>query len=138
VPELVVGDLVAALKRAVPRPLSNQHLIQSLYPEYTENMESVVSITGPQVSSCGYCKSKPDASHSNGIWAHFLTPESYQNLIDRGWRRSGAYIYKPNLRDSCCQCYTIRLDSALFTISKGQKKVLKKMKKCLTSNADIS
>ena len=33
----------------------------------------------------------------------------YQEMIDRGWRRSGAYCYKPDLRRSCCPQYTIKL-----------------------------
>jgi arginyl-tRNA---protein transferase len=40
-----------------------------------------------------------------------------QELLDRGWRRSGRYIYKPDLH-TCCPQYTIRLDTRLFTPSK--------------------
>ena len=29
-------------------------------------------------------------------------------MIDRGWRRSGTYCYKPDLLRSCCPQYTIR------------------------------
>lgn len=32
----------------------------------------------------------------------------YQKMIDRGWRRSGTYCYKPDLRHSCCPQYTIK------------------------------
>ena len=60
-----------------------------------------------------------------------MSPADYQRLIDRGWRRSGSYLYKPDLATSCCSCYTIRLDSGLYKLSKGQKKVLKKMSKYL-------
>ena len=40
-----------------------------------------------------------------------------QELLDRGWRRSGRYIYKPDLH-TCCPQYTIRLDTRVFTPSK--------------------
>ena len=40
-----------------------------------------------------------------------------QELLDRGWRRSGRYIYKPDLH-TCCPQYTIRLDTRLFLPSK--------------------
>jgi hypothetical protein len=32
----------------------------------------------------------------------------YQTMIDRGWRRSGRYCYKPDLKRSCCPQYTIK------------------------------
>lgn len=48
------------------------------------------------------------------MWGHFLTPINYQNLIDRGWRRSGKYVYKPILNKTCCPAYTIRLVGILL------------------------
>jgi hypothetical protein len=38
--------------------------------------------------------------------AHHL--KVYQGMIDRGWRRSGLYCYKPDLKRSCCPQYTIK------------------------------
>lgn len=49
---------------------------------------------------------------------------AYQKLIDRGWRRSGTYCYKPDLKRSCCPQYTIKLDSLEFKASKSQRKLL--------------
>lgn len=34
--------------------------------------------------------------------------DHYQELMDRGWRRSGSLYYKPDLPRSCCPHYTIR------------------------------
>ena len=42
------------------------------------------------------------------MWAHVLNVEQYQALIDRGWRRSGSYCYKPVMDRICCPPYTIR------------------------------
>ena len=42
-------------------------------------------------SRCGYCKSKNTCFTNDGMWAHVMTPQDYQDLIDRGWRRSGKY-----------------------------------------------
>ncbi|RUP52027.1 hypothetical protein BC936DRAFT_143203 [Jimgerdemannia flammicorona] len=86
---------------------------------------SLVVNCGFNVSNCGYCKSG-DTSHTFGIWAHLLTCRDYQDLIDRGWRRSGHYVYKPNLRKSCCPQYTIRLDATQFKPSKSQRKIISK------------
>ncbi|XP_012253206.2 arginyl-tRNA--protein transferase 1 isoform X2 [Athalia rosae] len=79
---------------------------------------------------CGYCKS-PDTNFSHGLWAHTLTVQDYQDLIDRGWRRSGKYCYKPTMDQTCCPMYTIKCDALDFKISTSQKKILKKMSKSL-------
>lgn len=65
------------------------------------------------------------------MWAHRMTVHDYQDLIDRGWRRSGKYCYKPTMSDTCCPSYTIRCDSQTFALSKSQKKVIKKVNRFL-------
>ncbi|XP_070569102.1 arginyl-tRNA--protein transferase 1-like isoform X2 [Ptychodera flava] len=80
---------------------------------------------------CGYCGSK-DSNYSHGMWAHQLTCQDYQDLIDRGWRRSGKYVYKPTMDKMCCPSYTIKCEALNFKLSKSQKKLLKKVTKYLT------
>ena len=58
-----------------------------------------------------------------------MTPAFYQSLLDRGWRRSGTTLYKPDLRNSCCPQYTIRLDSRSFHASKDQRQVQNRFNK---------
>ncbi|KAI9489250.1 arginine-tRNA-protein transferase [Zychaea mexicana] len=87
---------------------------------------SRISLTGRSNHSCGYCHSDGDTSYTYGMWAHALTCADYQALIDRGWRRSGQYLYKPDLSKSCCPQYTIRLDANGFKPSKGHRKVINK------------
>ncbi|XP_070168730.1 arginyl-tRNA--protein transferase 1 isoform X2 [Polyergus mexicanus] len=79
---------------------------------------------------CGYCKGS-DTNFSHGMWAHSLTVQDYQSLIDRGWRRSGCYCYKPTMNLTCCPQYTIKCEALDFRISKSQKKILKRMMKFL-------
>ncbi|XP_011635910.1 arginyl-tRNA--protein transferase 1 [Pogonomyrmex barbatus] len=79
---------------------------------------------------CGYCKST-NTNFSHGMWAHMLTVQDYQSLIDRGWRRSGCYCYKPTMNQTCCPQYTIKCEALDFKISKSQKKILKRMTKFL-------
>ncbi|XP_004579820.2 arginyl-tRNA--protein transferase 1 isoform X4 [Ochotona princeps] len=85
---------------------------------------------GEDFYRCGYCKNE-SGSRSNGMWAHSLTAQDYQDLIDRGWRRSGKYVYKPVMNQTCCPQYTIRCRPLQFQPSKSHKKVLKKMLKFL-------
>ncbi|XP_078711495.1 arginyl-tRNA--protein transferase 1 isoform X1 [Lampetra fluviatilis] len=86
-------------------------------------------------SYCGYCGG--DAGKwSSGMWAHALTVHDYQDLIDRGWRRSGEYLYKPIMDKTCCPQYTIRCQVLDYRLSKSQKKILKRMTMYL-ANGDI-
>ncbi|XP_075573513.1 arginyl-tRNA--protein transferase 1 isoform X4 [Pelecanus crispus] len=85
---------------------------------------------------CGYCKNET-GNLSHGMWAHSMTVQDYQDLIDRGWRRSGKYVYKPIMNQTCCPQYTIRCQALCFQTSKSHKKVLKKMLKFI-SKGDVS
>ncbi|XP_059028977.1 arginyl-tRNA--protein transferase 1 isoform X5 [Mustela lutreola] len=94
-------------------------------------MASVVEYKGLKASyHCGYCGSE-EGKVSCGMWAHSMTVQDYQDLIDRGWRRSGKYVYKPVMNQTCCPQYTIRCRPLQFQPSKSHKKVLKKMLKFL-------
>ncbi|KAH8730354.1 arginine-tRNA-protein transferase 1, partial [Phaeosphaeriaceae sp. PMI808] len=55
-----------------------------------------------------------------------LTVDVYQNLVDRGWRRSGTIFYKPDVLRHCCPHYTIRLPVASFKPTKDQRKTVNK------------
>ena len=79
---------------------------------------------------CGYCGSK-DSSMTNGMWAYRTSGQDYQDLIERGWRRSGKYMYKPVMNKTCCPLYAIRCEAPRFEPSKSQRKVANKMKSFL-------
>ena len=93
-------------------------------------MEYFYEPEGPSPHKCGYCKSE-NSSISNGMWAHRMTCQDYKDLIDRGWRRSGKYCYKPIMNRTCCPLYTIKCDAAAFHLSKSQKVVMKKFNRYL-------
>ncbi|KAI1286108.1 Arginyl-tRNA--protein transferase 1 [Halotydeus destructor] len=81
---------------------------------------------------CGYCKGqKPGEADNgkfrNGMWGHFLSAQNYQDLMDRGWRRSGRYCYKPIMNKTCCPTYTIKCDALQIKPSRSQKKVIKQV-----------
>ncbi|XP_072335422.1 arginyl-tRNA--protein transferase 1 isoform X5 [Scyliorhinus torazame] len=80
---------------------------------------------------CGYCKGT-SSNYSNGMWAHTMSVQDYQDLIDRGWRRSGMYVYKPTMNQTCCPQYTIRCHILDVKPSKSSKKALKKMTRFLS------
>jgi arginine-tRNA-protein transferase len=70
-------------------------------------MSSVIPV-GIQYSHCGYCKADGETFGMEGMVAFTITPQDYQMLIDSRWRRSGKFIYKPVLRETCCQLQSIR------------------------------
>ncbi|KNC32187.1 Arginyl-tRNA--protein transferase 1 [Lucilia cuprina] len=91
---------------------------------------SIIEYYGKQESKCGYCKGIK-CSIGHGMHAYTMSPADYQDLIDRGWRRSGHYCYKQDNTTTCCPCYTIKCDALEFKLSKSHKKVLKRMNRFL-------
>ncbi|GMH04207.1 hypothetical protein Nepgr_006046 [Nepenthes gracilis] len=98
--------------------------------------ESVVVDVGRRRSSCGYCKSGRLSSISHGLRAHSLTVDDYQDLLDRGWRRAGSFLYKPEMETTCCPSYTIRLKADDFIPSKEQLRVSRRMQRYLDGLLD--
>ncbi|KAK7311247.1 hypothetical protein RJT34_09263 [Clitoria ternatea] len=99
--------------------------------------ESVVVDCGRRRTSCGYCRSPRQNSISHGMWAHSLTVDDYQDLLDRGWRRSGCFLYKPEMERTCCPSYTIRLKASDFVPSKEQLRVSRRIQRFLDGNLGV-
>ena len=96
---------------------------------------------------CGYCKGARAAivgpsvdpaasSKSYSVLASSLDPALYEHFLWRGWRRSGAALYKPDNWNSCCPALTIRLPVDRFAPTKSQRKVAKQMKRLLEPCTD--
>ncbi|KAL1411670.1 Arginyl-tRNA--protein transferase 1 [Vanrija albida] len=97
---------------------------------------SLLRPVGYNCSTCGYCsppgqRSSRKSSRSYGMVAPSMSPSFYQGLIDRGWRRSGEYVYHPDMGDTCCPQYTIRLDAGAFVLSKNQRGVVNRFNRFL-------
>ena len=85
---------------------------------------------GPTPFKCGYCKS-PDTSMIQGVLAHRMTCQDYQYLVDRGFQRSGRFVYRPYMKQTCCPQYVFRTDITKFRQSKQHRATVKKMNKYL-------
>ncbi|KAK1364996.1 Arginyl-tRNA--protein transferase [Heracleum sosnowskyi] len=105
--------------------------------ESEKNMivKSKVVDLGSRRGCCGYCKSSSSFTH--GLSAHSLTVDDYQALLDRGWRRAGCYLYKPEMDKTCCPQYTIRLNASEFIPSKEQQRVSKQMQRFLDGTLQV-
>ncbi len=58
-------------------------------------------------------------------WYLALEPAELEELLSRGWRRFGAYIFRPACR-LCKKCVPIRVDIENFQPSKTQRKIIRK------------
>ncbi|KAF8071041.1 ATE1 [Scenedesmus sp. PABB004] len=90
---------------------------------------SLIQDSGAYTSTCGYCGGGTSVSH--GMHAYRLTVHDYQELLDQGWRRSGRFLYKPDLEQTCCRQYTIRLDVRQYQPSRAHKRLLRKWEQFL-------
>lgn len=92
---------------------------------------------GDKGHECGYCKA-PNGSVTCGFsTGENLSIKDYRILNDRGFRRCGAYYYKPSLSRSCCKMYTIRCDAKEFQMRKSHAKIWKRWQKFLSGQRDI-
>lgn len=58
---------------------------------------------------------------------HLITPEVFGDLVHMGFRRSGAYAYRPYC-DNCRACQPLRVPVAEFVPSRTQRKVWNRLK----------
>ena len=93
---------------------------------------------GEYASTCGYCASGMKTSKAHGMVGHEVAVDDYQALIDRGWRRSGVWLYRPTLDDTCCPPYTIRLDARRFAPDKAQRRVERRFRAFLDGRDDAN
>ncbi|CEL00612.1 Putative Arginyl-tRNA--protein transferase 1 [Aspergillus calidoustus] len=83
---------------------------------------------GYQRNSCGYCKSD-NGSASYYASSVSVRPKHYEELVNRGWRRSGTLYYKQNLQRSCCPHYTMRLEATAYKPRRDQRKAINRWNK---------
>uniref|UniRef100_A0A7N0TT19 Arginyl-tRNA--protein transferase n=1 Tax=Kalanchoe fedtschenkoi TaxID=63787 RepID=A0A7N0TT19_KALFE len=73
----------------------------------------------------------------SNIWLlPLVNTVSIVDLLDRGWRRSGSFLYKPEMESTCCPSYTIRLNAMNFRPSKEQLRVSRRMQRFLDGKMD--
>lgn len=85
--------------------------------------------------SCSYID-KMDAQSLVATPYKSIKQSVFHDLIEKGFRRSGQYIYKPNC-ESCTACIPIRLVANKFLPSKTQKRIIKKHSYLRTKEAPL-
>lgn len=74
-------------------------------------------------STCSYLAQESACLEYRVPWQ--LTSESYGELLCRGWRRFGNYVFRPQCR-ACNKCRPLRVDAKQFRASKSQRRTLKR------------
>lgn len=86
----------------------------------------------PTTSWCDFYSSRTDKtppSISLGFQAENMTVEQYDQLINKGFRRSGSFVYKPDLLRGCCKMFTIRTNIGMFKVNKEHRQTVNKFNK---------
>ena len=75
------------------------------------------------------CSYLPDRQARSQVAApgHSIHADTYSQLIDQGFRRSGLFTYRPHC-DDCKACIPIRVNVERFTPSRAQIRALKRHK----------
>ena len=75
--------------------------------------------------SCSYFENKISDIRYKYIYS--CSPSSYQNMLERGWRRFGRMHFVPECK-FCNKCVSMRIDVANYKFSKSEKRVISKNK----------
>lgn len=117
----------------------NDEILVLLAPMYMEDRH------------CGYCKgSKQDhwaleswlkknkraTSVTIGMSAEQMTCQQYDILMNKGFRRSGTFLYKPDLLRNCCRLYTIRTTLDQMKVAKQHRQVLNRFVRAISEETD--
>lgn len=93
---------------------------------------------------CGYCHGSKDGkvpipgslakqSHiSVGSVVHQMSCSDYDRMINRGFRRSGTFLYKTDMLRGCCRMYTIRTKRDQVKLTKEHRQVINRFVRAIS------
>ncbi|MBN2694246.1 hypothetical protein JXR93_06255 [bacterium] len=93
-------------------------------------MNLIQDIKNSTISDCPY--SFNEKFRQKYFFAYNLTKKEMGTLIRAGWRRFGIFFFMP-ICPKCSRCTPIRVDAVNLTLSKTQKKIVKKNRETIFS-----
>jgi arginine-tRNA-protein transferase len=86
----------------------------------------MVYIQKPELGAPSQCQYLKDRDwRFEYFFATDLDEDELDDLLSRGWRKFGAYYFRPNC-DTCRSCVPIRVAARDFLPSKSQRRIMKK------------
>lgn len=74
----------------------------------------------------GTCSYLPDRQQEVGYRVlGQVSPEEWQRMLERGWRRFGQYVFRPRCAH-CQECVSLRIPVAAFRPSKSQRRAARR------------
>lgn len=97
---------------------------------------------------CGYCHCKKEFSPYEwlpedanapernthitiGLFVHLMDTHQYAQLVNRGFRRLGRYLYTGDMLRGCCRMYTIRTNTHHYGLTKKHRKVINRFERAI-------
>lgn len=68
---------------------------------------------------CTYLPEQRSSLEFRVLWG--LTPEEYEAMLERGWRRFGLTYFRPACR-ACAECISLRIPTATFHPNRSQRR----------------
>lgn len=99
-----------------------------------------------ELDHCGYCHGRKrclyPADDDNaapsimiGFGVQQMSCVNYDKLMNMGFRRSGNFVYKPDLLRSCCRLYTIRTSMKHLKLTKLHRQTVNRFVRAITASA---
>lgn len=123
-------------------------------------MDTYIILTDPIYLSdrkyCGYChcekedhyglesmkpkdgSSVPAQSTTMGFSVQHMTCQDYDEFINKGFRRSGSFLYKTDPLRNCCRYYTIRTSYGHFKLTKKHRKIVNRFIREISDDSNPS
>mgnify|MGYP000038196792 CR=1 FL=1 len=95
-----------------------------------------VRYRGEYVRDCPYCGSE-GTRVARGMLARELSAEAMLRLLNRGWARSGTWVYLPVNAPACCPQYQIRADARSWRPSKNLRGKWRKFVKAIKERPEL-
>jgi len=99
-------------------------LITRAYHKYSMNDQTKLHFFASTPEVCGYLPDRQSISAFANPHTD-MDVETYNELIQFGFRRSGGYLYRPHCPD-CEECISIRIPVRQYSLSRNDKRTIRK------------